>query len=150
MGMNSNNTEKFTIEDDGTINRPYNELDTAIRDIIRVASNKNAFLAMYIARRKCYRICKNANKNSYSEYVDVFLLDNYPNAFKKAEYEKKILLLVFLIIVVWSAIISFILMFFYAPFSDGPTPIFLLVGVALTLLIIKKISTEVEKIKNIK
>ena len=59
MGINSNNINgNYAIAEDGTIKRPYSELDTAMLNIIRVGANKDDILAAYKARKKCYQLCK--------------------------------------------------------------------------------------------
>lgn len=52
MGMNSNINGNYAIAEDGTIKRPYSELDTAMLNIIRVGANKDDILAAYKARKK--------------------------------------------------------------------------------------------------
>lgn len=79
--------ENFAIEEDGTIKRPYNELDTAMLNIIRVGASKDDILAAYRARKKCYQLCKErAKRPDYKEYVETLQLDNFPNELKKADY----------------------------------------------------------------
>ena len=90
MGMNSNINGKYAIAEDGTIKRPYNELDTAMLNIIRVGANKDDILAAYKARKKCYQLCKeSAKRPDYKEYVETLQLDNFPNELKKADYGKR-------------------------------------------------------------
>lgn len=90
MGMNSNINGNYAIEEDGTIKRPYSELDTAMLNIIRVGANKDDILAAYKARKKCYQLCKeNAKRPDYKEYVETLQLDNFPNELKKADYGKQ-------------------------------------------------------------
>ena len=93
MGINSNNINgNYAIAEDGTIKRPYSELDTAMLNIIRVGANKDDILAAYKARKKCYQLCKERTKRpDYKEYVETLQLDNFPNEFKKAELGKKYL-----------------------------------------------------------
>lgn len=87
MGMNSNINGNYAIEEDGTIKRPYNELDTAMLNIIRVGANKDDILAAYRARKKCYQLCKeSAKRPDYKEYVETLQLDNFPCELKKADY----------------------------------------------------------------
>lgn len=87
MGMNSNINGNYAIEEDGTIKRPYNELDTAMLNIIRVGASKDDILAAYRARKKCYQLCKErAKRPDYKEYVETLQLDNFPNELKKADY----------------------------------------------------------------
>ena len=65
------------------------KIDAAVLNIIRVGSNKENVLASYIARKKCYEICKEETKRSdYKEYVETLQLDYFPNEFKKAELGK--------------------------------------------------------------
>lgn len=95
MGMNYNNKEKFAIADDGTIKRPYNELDEAMLNIMRVGASKDDILAAYKAREKCYQLCKeSAKRPDYKEYVETLQLDNFPNELKKADYGKQYVILV--------------------------------------------------------
>ena len=76
-------------EDDSVMN-----LDDVLLNIIRVNSQKTGVLSAYLARRKCYRICKQVTKRvDYKEYVERLLLDNYPSEFKKAELGNKIVVL---------------------------------------------------------
>lgn len=90
MGMNSNINGNYAIEEDGTIKRPYSELDTAMLNIIRVGANKDDILAAYKARKKCYQLCKeSAKRPDYEEYVETLQLDNFPNELKKADYGKQ-------------------------------------------------------------
>ena len=90
MGMNSNINGNYAIAEDGTIKRPYSELDTAMLNIIRVGANKDNILAAYKARKKCYQLCKeSAKRPDYKEYVETLQLDNFPNELKKADYGKK-------------------------------------------------------------
>lgn len=90
MGMNSNINWNYAIEEDGTIKRPYIELDTAMLNIIRVGANKDDILAAYKARKKCYQLCKErAKRPDYKEYVEILQLDNFPNELKKADYGKQ-------------------------------------------------------------
>ena len=90
MGMNNNINGNYAIEEDGTIKRPYNELDTAMLNIIRVGANKDDILAAYKARKKCYQLCKErAKRPDYKEYVETLQLDNFPNELKKADYGKQ-------------------------------------------------------------
>lgn len=90
MGMNSNINGNYAIEEDGTIKRPYSELDTAMLNIIRVGANKDDILAAYKARKKCYQLCKErAKRPDYKEYVETLQLDNFPNELKKADYGKQ-------------------------------------------------------------
>ena len=92
MGMNSNINGNYAIAEDGTIKRPYSELDTAMLNIIRVGANKDDILAAYKARKKCYQFCKeSAKRPDYKEYVETLQLDNFPNELKKAELGKKYL-----------------------------------------------------------
>lgn len=90
MGMNSNINGNYAIAEDGTIKRPYSELDTAMLNIIRVGANKDDILAAYKARKKCYQLCKeSAKRPDYKEYVETLQLDNFPNELKKADYGKQ-------------------------------------------------------------
>lgn len=90
MGMNSNINGNYAIEEDGTIKRPYSELDTAMLNIIRVGASKDDILAAYTARKKCYQLCKErAKRPDYKEYVETLQLDNFPNELKKADYGKQ-------------------------------------------------------------
>lgn len=90
MGMNSNINWNYAIEEDGTIKRPYSELDIAMLNIIRVGANKDDILAAYKARKKCYQLCKErAKRPDYKEYVEALQLDNFPNELKKADYGKQ-------------------------------------------------------------
>ena len=88
MGINSNNINgNYAIAEDGTIKRPYSELDTAMLNIIRVGANKDDILAAYKARKKCYQLCKeSAKRPDYKEYVETLQLDNFPCELKKADY----------------------------------------------------------------
>lgn len=77
----------YAIAEDGTIKRPYNELDTAMLNIIRVGASKDDILAAYRARKKCYQLCKeSAKRPDYKEYVETLQLDNFPCELKKADY----------------------------------------------------------------
>lgn len=88
--MNSNINGNYAIAEDGTIKRPYSELDTAMLNIIRVGANKDDILAAYKARKKCYQLCKErAKRPDYKEYVETLQLDNFPNELKKADYGKQ-------------------------------------------------------------
>ena len=90
MGRNSIINGNYAIEEDGTIKRPYSELDTAMLNIIRVGANKDDILAAYKARKKCYQLCKErAKRPDYKEYVETLQLDNFPNELKKADYGKQ-------------------------------------------------------------
>lgn len=90
MGRNSIINWNYAIEEDGTIKRPYSELDTAMLNIIRVGANKDDILAAYKARKKCYQLCKErAKRPDYKEYVETLQLDNFPNELKKADYGKQ-------------------------------------------------------------
>lgn len=101
MGMNSNINGNYAIEEDGTIKRPYSELDTAMLNIIRVGANKDDILAAYKARKKCYQLCKErAKRPDYKEYVETLQLDNFPCELKKADYGRRYVKLF------WSLIIS--------------------------------------------
>lgn len=85
MGMNSNINGNYTIAEDGTIKRPYSELDTAMLNIIRVGASKDNILAAYKARKKCYQLCKeSAKRPDYKEYVETLQLDNFPCELKKS------------------------------------------------------------------
>ena len=85
--MNSNINGNYAIAEDGTIKRPYNELDTAMLNIIRVGASKDDILAAYKARKKCYQLCKeSAKRPDYKEYVETLQLDNFPCELKKADY----------------------------------------------------------------
>lgn len=85
--MNSNINGNYAIAEDGTIKRPYSELDTAMLNIIRVGANKDDILAAYKARKKCYQLCKESTKRpDYKEYVETLQLDNFPCELKKADY----------------------------------------------------------------
>ena len=87
MGMNSSVNGNYAIAEDGTIKRPYNELDTAMLNIIRVGASKDDILAAYKARKKCYQLCKeSAKRPDYKEYVETLQLDNFPSELKKADY----------------------------------------------------------------
>ena len=67
--MNNNINGNYAIEEDGTIKRSYNELDTAMLSIIRVGASKDDILAAYKARKKCYQLCKESTKRpDYKEY----------------------------------------------------------------------------------
>lgn len=88
--MNDNAKENFKIAEDGTIMRSYNELDTAMLNIIRIGASKDDILAAYKARKICYQLCKeSAELPDYKEYVETLLLDNFPNELKKADYGKQ-------------------------------------------------------------
>lgn len=88
--MNSKISGNYAIAEDGTIKRPYSELDTAMLNIIRVGANKDDILAAYKARKKCYQLCKErAKRPDYKEYVETLQLDNFPNELKKADYGKQ-------------------------------------------------------------
>lgn len=90
MGMNSNISGNYAIAVDGTIERSYSELDTAMLNIIRVGANKDDILTAYKARKKCYQLCKESAKRPYyKEYVETLQLDNYPNELKKADYGRQ-------------------------------------------------------------
>lgn len=90
MGRNSIINWNYAIEEDGTIKRPYSELDIAMLNIIRVGANKDDILAAYKARKKCYQLCKErAKRPDYKEYVETLQLDNFPNELKKADYGKQ-------------------------------------------------------------
>ena len=85
--MNSNINGSYAIAEDGTIKRPYSELDTAMLNIIRVGASKDDILAAYKARKKCYQLCKeSAKRPDYKEYVETLQLDNFPCELKKADY----------------------------------------------------------------
>ena len=100
MGMNSNTNVNYAIAEDGTIKRPYNELDTAMLNIIRVGASKDDILAAYKARKKCYQLCKeNANRPDYKEYVETLQLDNFPNELKKADYGRRYVKLLWCLII---------------------------------------------------
>lgn len=74
-------------------------LDDVLLNIIRVNSQKSGVLSAYLARKKCYKICKQVTKRvDYKEYVERLLLDNYPGEFKKAEDGKRIVVLLYLTI----------------------------------------------------
>lgn len=104
MGMNSNINGNYTIAEDGTIKRPYNELDTAMLNIIRVGASKDDILAAYKARKKCYQLCKeSAKRPDYKEYVETLQLDNFPSELKKADYGRRYVRFL------WSFLISVIL-----------------------------------------
>ena len=90
MGMNSNINGNYTIAEDGTIKRPYSELDTAMLNIIRVGASKDNILAAYKARKMCYKLCKdNAKRSDYKDYVETLQLDNFPHELKKADYGRQ-------------------------------------------------------------
>ena len=97
MGMYINDSN-FSILEDGAIVRctenntlksSPNDLNVTILNIIRLGANSEKILAAYKARKKCYSICRRSTKRSdFKEYVNVLLLDNYPNELKKAELGK--------------------------------------------------------------
>ena len=94
--MSSKNTSFIQVE--GYNIRPNQEsgaeLDDVILNIIRVNSQKPGVLSAFLARRKCYKICKKVTgRVDYKEYVQRLLLDNYPAEFKKAEYGQRLLII---------------------------------------------------------
>lgn len=97
--MNSNINGNYAIAEDGTIKRPYSELDTAMLNIIRVGANKDDILAAYKARKKSIQLLeKQTSRVDCESYVDALILDFYPNEFKKAEQEKKFFIYLFCLI----------------------------------------------------
>lgn len=99
--MSTKNTSYIQVE--GFNIRPNPELgedlDDVLLNIIRVNSQKTGALSAFLARRKCYRICKKVTgRVDYKEYVQRLLLDNYPGEFKKAEWGKIIVVLLYLTI----------------------------------------------------
>ena len=57
-------------------------------------SQKTGVLSAFLARRKCYRICKKVTgRVDYKEFVQRLMLDNYPAEFKKAELGNRIVIL---------------------------------------------------------
>lgn len=102
--MNSNINGDYAIAEDGTIKRPYSELDAAMLNIIRVGANKDDLLAAYRARKKCYKLCQQTTgRLDYKEYVETLQLDNFPNELKKADYGKRYINLL------WGGVLSLIL-----------------------------------------
>lgn len=129
MGMNNNINGNYAIAEDGTIKRPYSELDTAMLNIIRVGANKDNILAAYKARKKCYQLCKeSAKRPDYKEYVETLQLDNFPCELKKADYGwRYVKLLWCLALTIVLSICSFIygcdLIYYGVRVHDNYTPI---------------------------
>ena len=164
MGMNSNINGNYAIAEDGTIKRPYSELDTAMLNIIRVGANKDNILAAYKARKKCYQLCKeSAKRPDYKEYVETLQLDNFPNELKKADYGKKYvnlikwLMIPVIIIALGCLSIGITYLYFWIyNYDSGWMP----AGVGFTLLsfillfslkyIVRRLNTIVQSIKSIK
>ena len=164
MGMNSNINGNYAIAEDGTIKRPYSELDTAMLNIIRVGANKDDILAAYKARKKCYQLCKErAKRPDYKEYVETLQLDNFPNELKKADYGKKYvniikwLMIPVIIIALGCLLFGITNLYFWIDDNDiGWMP----AGVGFTLFsfiplfslkyIVRRLNTIVQSIKSIK
>lgn len=164
MGMNSNINGNYAIAEDGTIKRPYSELDTAMLNIIRVGANKDDILAAYKARKKCYQLCKErAKRPDYKEYVETLQLDNFPNELKKADYGKKYvnlikwLMIPVIIIALGCLLFGITNLYFWIDDNDiGCMP----AGVWFTLFsfiplfslkyIVRRLNTIVQSIKSIK
>lgn len=164
MGMNSNINGNYAIAEDGTIKRPYSELDTAMLNIIRVGANKDNILAAYKARKKCYQLCKeNAKRPDYKEYVETLQLDNFPNELKKADYGKKYvnliiwLMIPIIIIALGCLSIGIALLYFWIDENDIG---WMLAGIGFTLLsfislfslkyIIRRLNSIAQSIKSFK
>lgn len=155
MGINSNDINgNYTIAEDGTIKRPYNELDTAMLNIIRVGASKDDILAAYKARKKCYQLCKeSAKRPDYKEYVETLQLDNFPNELKKADYGKK-----YVNLIIWLMIP--IIIFALGCLSIGIAHLWRPVGIRFTLLsfiplfslkyIIRRLNSIAQSIKSFK
>lgn len=93
MSLNNNHFIQVGGVDLNTKIESAQDLEDMLLNIMRVNSNKMGVLSAYMARRKCYIICKKlTGRVDYKEYVERLFLDNFPEEFKKAEYGKKILI----------------------------------------------------------
>ena len=156
MGMNYNNKGKFAIAEDGTIKRPYNELDEAMLNIMRVGASKDDILAAYKAREKCYQLCKeSAKRPDYKEYVETLQLDNFPNELKKADYGKRYVILVSCLALCVVVIICFVTgLFVLCIFTYFEAILIGLASIAVIAIvskfIVKKLTDISQTIKSIK
>ena len=161
MGMNNNINGNYAIEEDGTIKRPYSELDTAMLNIIRVGANKDNILAAYKARKKCYQLCKeSAKRPDYKEYVETLQLDNFPNELKKADYGKQYVnlrrwLILCIIVGVSCLGLGLVLSMYCTDFEEvllGLAFVAVAVGVyfVVSKFLVKKLSNISQTIKSIK
>lgn len=159
--MNNNINGNYAIEEDGTIKRPYSELDTAMLNIIRVGANKDNILAAYKARKKCYQLCKeSAKRPDYKEYVETLQLDNFPNELKKADYGKQYVnlrrwLILCIIVGVSCLGLGLVLSMYCTDFEEvllGLAFVAVAVGVyfVVSKFLVKKLSNISQTIKSIK
>ena len=143
----------YAIAEDGTIKRPYNELDTAMLNIIRVGASKDDILAAYKARKKCYQLCKeSAKRPDYKEYVETLQLDNFPCELKKADYGwRYVKLLWCLALTIFLSIFSFIYgcVYIYSCINYGVYMIEGIISIVITIAICFFIKYLFNKLSNI-
>ena len=153
MGLNNNINGNYAIAEDGTIKRPYNELDTAMLSIIRVGASKDDILAAYKARKKCYQLCKESTKRpDYKEYVETLQLDNFPCELKKADYGwRYVKLLWCLALTIFLSIFSFIYgcVYIYSCINYGVYMIEGIISIVITIAICFFIKYLFNKLSNI-
>lgn len=146
--------DNFTIHTDGVIERGQ-DLQPVIYNILEVGSHKISPLAAYKAQRKCFEIAKKEREIDYKEYVERLQLDHFPMEFKKCEYGRRIIILLFLLIPslilgISSFAVGVAFVVDYG-FDDSESITYGLIGIfflVLSCLEIRRITNLVKRIKS--